>query len=60
MPDCDVALQRHEAIRGITKMEQQHYKDMKHYVALRKWNNNITKTGSIALQIEYNTSIHSK
>jgi hypothetical protein len=35
MPGCDVALQRHEAMRGITKMEQQHYKDMKHYVACK-------------------------
>jgi hypothetical protein len=36
MPSCDVALERHETIRGITKMEQQHYKEMKHYVACKK------------------------
>jgi hypothetical protein len=35
MPGCDVALQRHEAICGITKMEQQYYKDTKHYVACK-------------------------
>jgi hypothetical protein len=28
-------LQRHEAICGITEMEQQHYKDMAHYVACK-------------------------
>jgi hypothetical protein len=40
------------AIRGITKMEQQHYKDMKQYVALPKWNNSITKTWSITWHVK--------
>jgi hypothetical protein len=35
MLGCDVALEIHETMRGITKMEQQHYKDMKHYVACK-------------------------
>jgi hypothetical protein len=35
MTSCDVALERHEIIHDITKMEQQHYKHMKHYVACK-------------------------